>query len=252
MEISDSFWNASLAELKQGYIQEKDSYICLLCGKKIEKGIIYPYENRLYEAERYMRIHIESTHQSVFEYLIGLDKKLTGLTDHQNHLLRHFYQGKSDKDVQKEMGIGSTSTIRHHRFALKEKERQAKTFLAIMELLKEKDEYAPAFIPPHKTAKMVDDRYAVTEKEQQEIIKKFLPEGVSGRSNKFPSKEKQRLIVLREITKQFESDAIYTEKEINQLLSEIYDDDYVTIRRYLIGYGFLDRKPDGSQYWLKK
>ncbi|OAH61451.1 DUF2087 domain-containing protein [Domibacillus aminovorans] len=146
MEISDSFWNASLAELKQGYIQEKDSYICLLCGKKIEKGIIYPYEK------------------------------------------------------------------------LKQKERQAKTFLAIMELLKEKDEYAPAFIPPHKTAKMVDDRYAVTEEEQQEIIKKFLPEGVSGRLKKFPTKEKQRLIVLREITKQFESDVIYTEKEINQLL----------------------------------
>jgi hypothetical protein len=249
--MEDTFWNASLTELKQGYIQEKDSYICLLCGKTIEKGIIYPYENMLYEAERYMRIHIESTHQSVFEYLIGLDKKLTGLTDHQNHLLRLFFQGKNDKDVQKEMGIGSTSTIRHHRFSLKEKERQAKTFLAIMELLKEKDENAPAFIPPHKTAKMIDDRYAITEEEQQEIIKKYLPEGVSGRLKKFPPKEKQRLIVLREIIKQFESDTIYTEKEINQQLDAIYDD-YVMIRRYLIEYGFLDRKPDGSKYWLKK
>jgi hypothetical protein len=28
-------------------------------------------------------------------------------------------------------------------------------------------------------------------------------------------------------------------------------DDYVTVRRYLIEYGFLDRKDDGSQYWLK-
>lgn len=251
MEKSDFFWNASLAELKQGYIQEEDSYICLLCGEKIEKGIIYPHESILYEAERYMRIHIESTHQSVFEYLIGLDKKLTGLTDHQNHLLRLFYQGKSDKEVQSEMGIGSISTIRHHRFALKEKERQAKTFLAMMELLKEKDKYAPAFIPPHKTATMVDDRYAVTEEEQQKIIQRFLPEGVRGRLKKFPPKQKQRLIVLREIIKRFESDAIYTEKEINQLLNEMYDD-YVMIRRYLIEYGFLDRKSDGSQYWLKK
>lgn len=251
MEKLDFFWNASLAELKQGYIQEEDSYICLLCGEKIEKGIIYPHESILYEAERYMRIHIESTHQSVFEYLIGLDKKLTGLTDHQNHLLRLFFQGKSDKEIQSELGIGSISTIRHHRFALKEKERQAKTFLAMMELLKEKDEYAPAFISPHKTATMVDDRYAVTEEEQQEIIKKFLPEGVRGRLKKFPPKEKQRLIVLREITKRFESNTIYTEKEVNQLLTEMYDD-YVMIRRYLIEYGFLDRKSDGSQYWLKK
>ena len=251
MDISDNFWNASLEELKRGYIQESDSYICLLCGEKIKKGIIYRHDETLYEAERYMRIHIESAHQSVFDYLIGLDKKLTGLTDHQNHLLRLFYQGKSDKEVQVEMGIGSTSTIRHHRFALKEKERQAKTFLAIMELLKEKDQHAPAFVPPHKTAKMVDDRYAVTEEEQKEITKKFLPEGLHGRLKKFPPKEKQRLIILREITGLFEKDRIYPEKEINQILEAIYDD-YVLIRRYLIEYGFLERKSDGSQYWLKK
>lgn len=248
MEISDSFWNASLEELKRGYNQEKDSYTCLLCGQKVEKGIVYSHENTLYEAERYMRIHIERVHQSVFDYLIGMDKKLTGLTDHQNQLLLLFYQGKSDKEVQQEMGIGSTSTIRHHRFALKEKERQAKVFLTMMELLKEKDEYAPAFIPPHKTAKMVDDRYAITKEEQEKVINKFFTEG---RLMKLPPKEKQRLIVLREIVANIENERIYDEKELNQLLSVIYED-YVMIRRYLIEYGFLDRKPDGSQYWLKK
>ncbi|MEH7238139.1 DUF2087 domain-containing protein [Bacillus sp. JJ1562] len=251
MDISESFWNASLEELKQGYIEESDSYFCLLCGEKIEKGIIYPHEGIFYEAKRYMRVHIEGSHKSVFDYLIGLDKKLTGLTDHQNHLLRLFYQGKSDKEVQTEMGIGSASTIRHHRFALKEKERQARTFLAIMELLKEKDQHAPAFVPPHKTATMVDDRYAITEEEQKEITKKFLPEGINGRLIKFPPKEKQRLIILREITRRFETDMIYTEKEINQVIRDMYDD-YVLIRRYLISYGFLERKADGSQYWLKK
>ncbi|NEU32056.1 DUF2087 domain-containing protein [bacterium LRH843] len=251
MEKQDFFWNASLVELKRGYIQEDHSYVCLLCSKQIEKGIIYPYEDMLYEAERYMRIHIESTHQSVFEYLIGMDKKLTGLTDHQNQLLRLFYQGKSDKDVQREMGIGSISTIRHHRFSLKEKERQAKTFLAMMELLKEKDQHAPAFIPPHKTARMVDDRYDITQEEREEIIQKFFPEGLNGRLEKFPPKEKQRLIILREIAKTLESECIYREKELNQMLENMYDD-YVMIRRYLIEYGLVDRKADGSEYWLKK
>ena len=251
MDISESFWNASLEELKQGFIEESDSYVCLLCGEKIKKGIIYPLEGIFYEAERYMRVHIESSHQSVFDYLIGLDKKLTGLTDHQNQLLRLFYQGKSDKEVQSEMEIGSTSTIRHHRFALKEKERQARTFLTIMELLKEKDQHAPAFVPPHKTATMVDDRYAVTEKEQKEITEKFFPDGINGRLKKFPPKEKQRLIILREIIGRFDKDMMYSEKEINQILKDIYDD-HVLIRRYLISYGFLERKMDGSQYWLKK
>ncbi|WP_338788210.1 DUF2087 domain-containing protein [Metabacillus sp. FJAT-53654] len=251
MEISDIFWNASLEELKRGYIQDNDSYLCLLCGEKVEKGIVYPHENIFYEAERYMRIHIELTHQSVFESLLGMDKKLTGLTDHQKGLLRLFYQGKSDKEVQEELGLGSTSTIRHHRFALKEKERQAKSFLAMMELLKEKDQYAPAFLPVHKTARMVDERYNITQEEQEKIISKYFPEGTNKRLNKFPPKEKQRLVILREITKQLKPDHMYTEQELNQTLKVIYED-HVMIRRYLIEYGFLDRKPDGSKYWLKK
>lgn len=251
MDISERFWNASLEELKRGYIKEGEQYICLLCGKAIESGVIYPDEGILYEAERYIRIHIEKEHQSVFEYLIHLDKKLTGLTDHQNQLLRLFYQGKSDADVQKAMNIGSASTIRNHRFVLKEKERQAKVLLALMELLKEKDEHAPSFIELHKTAKMVDDRYNVTEEENEKILNKHFPEGTQGTLMKFPLKQKQKLVVLREIAKRFQPDVIYHEKDVNAILDKIYHD-HVTLRRYLIEYGFLDRKSDGSEYWLKR
>lgn len=248
LDISNLFWNATLTELKRGYTQERDTFVCLLCGEKFEKGIVYPYENAFYEAERYMRIHIENAHQSVFQYLINMNKKLTGLTDHQKGLLRLFYEGKSDKEVQHQLDIGSASTIRHHRFALKEKERQAKTFLAIMELLKEKDEYAPAFVPVHKSARMVDDRYNVTNEEKEKIIEKFFAQGTL---HKFPPKEKQRFVVLREIANQLNRDYSYDEKELNEQLKTFYDD-YVLIRRYLIEYGFLNREADGSQYWLNK
>nr|WP_216369328.1 DUF2087 domain-containing protein [Brevibacillus sp. MCWH] len=244
------FWNASLEELKRGYILQDEHVVCLLCGKRLEKGVVYPADGVFYEAERYMRVHIEQAHQSVFDYLIRLDKKLTGLTDHQNRLLRLFYQGNSDADVQKELGIGSASTIRNHRFALKEKERQAKVFLTLMELLKERDKYAPTFIDVHHTARMVDDRYNVTLDEYDKLLKKYFPAGTDGSLKTFPSKEKHRLVVLREIAKRFQPERIYTEKEVNQILQAVYDD-YVTVRRYLIDYGFLDRKDDGSQYWLK-
>jgi len=162
MVISDLFWNASPEEIKNGYVEEGNYYICLLCGKKIEKGIIYPEEGILYEAERYMRVHIGKFHESVFD-LIQLDKRLTGLTDHQKSLLQLFYRGKSDLEVQKEMGIGSASTIRNHRFVLKEKERQAKVFLVLMELLKDKNRRSPGYLPPHNTASMIDDRYNITQ-----------------------------------------------------------------------------------------
>ncbi|WP_366163594.1 DUF2087 domain-containing protein [Bacillus infantis] len=250
-DTSASLWEASLEEIKKGYREEEESFLCLLCGEKFEKGVVYPYEDRLYEAERYTRLHIERSHSSVFDYLLGLDKKWTGLTEHQSQLLKLFYKGMADKEVQAEMGIGSASTIRHHRFALKEKERQAKTFLAIMELLREKDQYAPAFVPPHKHASMVDDRYAITEEEQQKIVDKFFPGGIAGGLEKFPPKEKQRLAVIREISKFLEAGKVYREKELNSIIEDIYKD-YALIRRYLIEYGLLDRKADGSAYWLKK
>ncbi len=250
MSALELFWSSSMEELKKGFIDKNDKYICLLCGKEFEKEIIYPEGSVLYKAERYMRIHIEKTHKSVFEYLINMDKKLTGLSEHQKNLLLLFYCGKSDAEVQKEMNIGSASTIRNHRFILKEKERQSRLFLTMMELLREKDKCAPTFIDLPNTARMIDDRYNITEDEKNKILNKYFPEGTDGPLKTFVLKEKQRLVVLTEIAKRFQIDKIYNEKEVNQILKTAYED-YVIIRRYLIEYGFLDRKADGSQYWLK-
>ncbi|MGI2328790.1 DUF2087 domain-containing protein [Planococcus sp. YIM B11945] len=247
MGISSSFWETSLDSLKEGFVEEKEEYQCLLCGEKVEKGVIYPAEDRLVDAQRFMKIHIKQMHGSVFEYLMGLDKKLTGLTEHQNRLLQLFYQGKSDADIQKELDIGSASTIRNHRFVLKEKERQAKVFLAAMELLKEKDAHAPEFVAVHKTAAMVDERYNVTPEEEAEILAKLFADG---RLKKFPPKEKQRLIAIKEISRRFEMGKRYSEKQVNAIIEAVAPD-YVVVRRYLVEYGFLSRKADGSEYWLE-
>jgi hypothetical protein len=63
----------------------------------------------------------------------------------------------------------------------------------------------------------------------------------------FPSKEKKKYLTLHFIKDVFKFDVIYTESEVNALLKPIYHD-YVTIRRYLIDYGFLKRARDGSMY----
>ncbi|WP_128896068.1 DUF2087 domain-containing protein [Longirhabdus pacifica] len=247
MQQSNKFWNASIEQLKQGYVEEKDTFACLLCEKQIEKGQIYVDKDKYYEAERYMQMHIEHAHESVFHSLMQMNKKLTGLTEHQNKLLRLFYDGKNDTEIKQEMGVGSNSTIRNHRFSLKEKERQAKIFLVMMELLHEKDQHAPQFVEVHKTATMLDDRYNITKKEQEDVLKKYL---VDGQLKRFPRKEKFKLIILSEIIQKFKVDKSYIEKEVNEILKTFYVD-YVTLRRYLIEYGFLDRKDDGSQYWVK-
>jgi len=67
----------------------------------------------------------------------------------------------------------------------------------------------------------------------------------------YPSREKKKIIVLEEIMKKFESSAIYSEKEINEILKAVYDD-FATIRRALIEYGFLSRSNDCRSYWVKE
>ncbi|MFS0674828.1 DUF2087 domain-containing protein [Ornithinibacillus sp. 179-J 7C1 HS] len=252
MGIEERFWSATVEELTAGYTCANDAYICLLCGESFVDGIIYPMDGVLYEAKKAVVQHIEISHGSVFEYLLCLDKKYTGLSTHQKELLHHFKKGLSDKEIIKEQNGGSPSTIRSHRFKLKEKEKQAKVFLAIMGLLnKNSDEKEyDNFVSFHKGAKMVDDRYAITEEEKQKILTTYFKEGLEGKLDSFPSKEKRKLIVLQNIMNRFELTKIYTEKEVNEILKSIYSD-FATIRRYLIEYGFLGRSKDCTEYWVK-
>lgn len=253
MNNEDVFWGADVKELAQGYRYEEQTQIfqCLICHQHFEKGIIYPHEGILLEAERAVKQHIIDEHESMFHYLINLNKRFTGLTDQQKTIIPLFYQGLSDKEVVDQMeGVGSISTVRQYRFKLKERMRQAKTFLAIMSLLESQTTGENQFMPIHKGATMVDDRYAITTEEQEKFISTYF--NSDGLLKEFPKKEKRKIIILNELVKRhFQTGREYTEKEVNAILKPIYHD-FVTIRRYLIEYGFLDRHQDGAAYWVKQ
>lgn len=254
ISISEKFWNATIAELKQGYSSDgngqTESYYCLVCGEQFEKGIIYKDEDRYYEAEKFAKRHVDKIHGGMFAWLLTLDKKLTGLTELQKGLLQAFRQSLSDAEAAKALGIGTTSTVRNHRFTLREKVKQAKLFLAVMELAEEKTGAASAFVSIPRTAVMVDERFAITEQENAEIIGAYFKEGAGGPLSEFPKKQKRKAAILRHLIQRFETGRSYSEKEINAVLESAYPD-YVTLRRYLIDYGLLDRKDDGSRYWVK-
>jgi hypothetical protein len=252
--ISEKFWNASIAELKAGYIYEEHDncgfYSCLVCGEAFEKGIIYKQADTYYEAEKFAALHVAAIHGSMFHWLLGLDKKLTGLTELQKGLLTAFRESLSDGDVAKTLGIGSTSTVRNHRFTLREKAKQAKLFLAVMELAEEKPSGSSPFVSVPRSASMVDERFAITEEENAEILKAYFKQGPDGPLSEFPKKQKRKAAILRQLIKRFDAGREYSEKEVNEILGEAHPD-YVTLRRYLIDYGLLEREEDGSQYWVK-
>ena len=254
IKSNELFWNAAIEEVKNGFIENDRAYKCIICEEAFQKGRIYEINSELFDARKAAELHIASRHDSMLEYILGMNPVFTGLSDIQRRLLTFISQGLSDKDIALKLGVAQ-STIRNHRYKLREKEKQAKLFLALMDLLskntnKEINKLDQEVIcDAHKTATSVDDRYNVTDAEKANIIKTYINE--SGALISYPAKEKTKVIILKEIAKNFSKEKTYSEKEINRILKRIYED-FATIRRALIEYGFIERTNDCSSYWVKE
>lgn len=254
----DEILTMSLEEIKNGYSYNSQvgSYICNICGKEFENGEIFEVGGRYFNAEKMIRIHKQRDHKDMLDILTSKDKKYTGITENQKEILKMIYKGMTDNEIAKKTGVAS-ATIRHQRFVFREKAKQAKLFLAIYELaiqgtekLKNLPNENEEIIDVHKGAKMIDDRYFVTKAEEEKILSTMFSSLEPLKLKTFSTKEKKKIVILKKISEQFERDKRYSEKELNNILKEIYED-FATIRRYLIEYGFMERTNDCKEYWLK-
>lgn len=254
IKLNELFWGATIEEVKSGFVENDQEYRCIICEEVFQKGCIYKINSELYDARKATELHIEERHGSMLEYLLKMNSAFTGLSDVQRELLILISQGLSDKEVAAKLGVAQ-STIRNHRYKLREKEKQAKLFLAAMDLLFKNTNRKinkldkEVICDAHKTATTLDDRYNITDKEKEGIIKIYIDE--NGALKSYPVKEKKKIIVLNEIAKNFSKEKTYSEKEVNRILKRIYDD-YATLRRALIEYGFMDRTNDCSKYRVKE
>ena len=66
-----------------------------------------------------------------------------------------------------------------------------------------------------------------------------------------PSREKSKWILIAAVSRLFETEREYTEKEIMAILKPL-NPDPVMVRRYLVDYRFLWRTKDGSRYGKNK
>lgn len=199
--MEELFRTATIEDFKRGYIwnSKEGEFICLICGEKIG------------ESDARVRFHIEK-HGNPIERLLLLDKKYTGLTEIQKEFLIMTSNKYTDKEISSKLAC-TESTVRNMRFALRERARQARGFLAAMELT---EENIPTLTPP--------------------------------KLRNFPVREGKRKKLLPRFAVLFEPKKVYTEKEVKKLIKTIYEDD-CTIRRYLVDYGYLKRTKDGSKYY---
>ncbi|MTK12320.1 MAG: DUF2087 domain-containing protein [Clostridiaceae bacterium] len=254
MNNREVFWDATIEDVKKGFIESDEHYKCIICEEEFTKGRIYKIDSNLYDSRKAAELHIEKSHGSTLEYLLGMNIAFTGISEVQRDVLVLIASGLTDKEIALKLGVAQ-STIRSHRYKLREKEKQARLFLAMMELISSDTRKKvnildkEALCDAHKTATTIDDRYNTTDKERENTIKNYMDE--NGAIKTYPAKEKNKIIVLSEIVKNFSKGKKYSEKEINRILKRVYND-YATIRRALIEYGFIERSNDCSTYWIKE
>lgn len=238
--------SCSLEEIKRGFVHDSEEYICIMCGEHFEKGEIYTFSGRLYEGSKAIKVHIEQEHESVKSVLLNTSAQNMGISQLQLQLLNFFAKGFTDKEIAEKLGV-SGSTIRNHRYKLRERERQNKLFLALMETLKQENILSKIQKEPAKA----NASYAVSiisDKERKRIQSRYMTS--PDKLDSYPDFEKNKRIVLEAILVHFSVGKRYSEDEINEILGGIYKD-YKLLRNELMTYGYLDRTNKGAIYWVK-
>ncbi len=241
----------TVLEIASGLIRRDDTTVCLICTAVFENGAVYECGSHLYEGYRAAREHVRQTHGSMVRHILETQRQQAGITEHQAAILHRMASGMSDKEIAEELlGTTNTSAIRNLRFQLKEREKQAKVYLALMEALRAERERVSGKAETQQTVyrgtALADERFDSTEQERVAVMKAYFT--ADGMLKDFPVREKRKIIALGIIASRFTPGRIYQEKEVNETIAYR---DFATVRRYLVEYGFVERSQDCSKYWLK-
>lgn len=81
----------------------------------------------------------------------------------------------------------------------------------------------------------------------RKVLRTFLT--AEGTLRALPAQRKKRLAILRHLVAPFEPGRRYTEKQVNEVLRRFSREHFVTLRRYLVDEGFMEREGGGGEYW---
>jgi predicted transcriptional regulator len=80
----------------------------------------------------------------------------------------------------------------------------------------------------------------------RKVLNTFLsPEG---RLLAFPVQRKKEEAILRHVVKRFRPNRRYSEKQVNEILSQ-FSEDTARLRRNLVEFGLMEREGGGGEYW---
>jgi hypothetical protein len=104
--------------------------------------------------------------------------------------------------------------------------------------------------PPKQEPIISNDAWILSmgwSKEDQKVLYEYTE---NGQLTHLPTKQKKTQVILRWLATLFTSGRMYTELEINEIIKQVYAEDYISLRRDLIDMGYLRRERGGGKYWL--
>jgi biotin operon repressor len=93
---------------------------------------------------------------------------------------------------------------------------------------------------PQLSEELTQDAY------ERKVLKAFLD--AEGRIKTIPAQEKKYLVLLHYLAQAFKPGDRYTERQVNEIISE-YHQDTALLRRDLVDYRLLAREGGGGYYW---
>ncbi len=200
---------------------------------------------------------METHHQ---EHMLFLLKALAD--ESRLALLQYLNEGeRSVGDLAERVNLGEP-TVSHHLARLREAGfvtlrtagnqrfyRINESGLATFKRLAAKIEQ----LPPVSAPAVSDDRWIEAlgwDAAEQQVLREYT---TSGKLTHLPNRQKKLkklIVVLRWLATLFEPGRLYSEAEVNALLKSVYEEDFVSLRRELIDFGYLRRERGGGKYWL--
>lgn len=140
------------------------------------------------------------------------------------------------------------STVSHHLAQLAHAglvSARAESYYNIYQLQTDALEQAARMMLKRETLAKAADSVDLNAYDRKVIANFTEPDG---RVRAFPAQRKKFEAILRYVLRDFQPGKRYTEKQANEMLGR-YNEDTATLRRELVGYGWLKREGGGGEYW---
>ncbi len=140
------------------------------------------------------------------------------------------------------------STVSHHLTKLSEAGlvmAQAHSYYNYYHLQNEKIQQVARKLLDSTTLPALSAEVDANAFDRKVIANYFLPDGTL---KALPSQQKKMRAVLRHLVQRFEMGRKYPEKEVNEMFAQFHEDT-ASLRREMVGYGFMQREGGGGCYW---